>query len=148
MSDLESDDLSPELARVGKAVASLPMETPPSDLVARTLSRISAGCKPVKRVFWLLRPITHPLARVAAAAMIMAALAPMIGMNVADPLGRRIESSITGSKTTDHVEDFIDGMMRRNPYSQDELDAVVGIPRPEFKPVRRVSLNNTKVKGA
>jgi len=144
---VHEDDLSPELARLGDSVAKLPRETPPADLVTRTLNRISAGYKPVKRVFWMLRPITNPLARVVAAAMIIAALAPMIDMNVADPLGRKIESNIIGRETADRVEGFLDGVLRHgDSYSQDELDAVIGIRRPDFKPVRRVSLNNTKTK--
>jgi hypothetical protein len=149
MGDHENDDLSPELARLGEQVANLPGETPPSDLVARTLSRISTSYKPVKRVFWMLRPITNPLARVAAAAMIIAGLAPMMDMNVAEPLGAKIEASIIGREAADQVEDFIDGMLRPGKtYSQDELDATIGIRRPDFKPVRRVSLNNTKTKRA
>ncbi len=149
MGDHENDDLSPELARLGEQVANLPGVTPPADLVARTLSRISSSYKPVKRVFWMLRPITNPLARVAAAAMIIAGLAPMMDMNVAEPLGAKIEASIIGREAADHVEDFIDGMLRPGKtYSQDELDATIGIRRPDFKPVRRVSLNNTKTKRA
>lgn len=135
------DDLSPELARLGKAVEHLPKDAPPADLVARTLSRISAGYRPIKRVFWLLRPITHPLARVAAAAIIIAAFAPMTDMNLADPLGARIEARIIGSETADRFEGFLDSVLyRHGSYSQDELDSVIGIRRPTFTPVRRMTV--------
>ncbi|HEY3324579.1 MAG TPA: hypothetical protein VGP72_29270 [Planctomycetota bacterium] len=130
----------PELARLGKAVSRLPREEPPPNLVARTLAHISANCQPVKRVFWLLRPITHPLARFAAAALIIAALLPMTNINMADALGSRIEHKIIGREATDRIQSAVDRLLVRHcpaSYSQQDLDEFVGIPRPQFKPMRR-----------
>ena len=144
------EDLDPELAKVGEAAANVPYEGPPADLVSRTLARISSGVIPVKRVFWMLRPITHPLARIAAAALIIFAFAPMLDINLADPLGSRIEARIIGSKTAAHIEGLLDRVLtsQGNSYSQDDLDSVMGIRRPNFVPVRRVSVSSSRRNGA
>lgn len=124
-------DLSdPRLARMGEALSNLPRPTPPPDLVARTLARIASQYKPVKRVIWLLRPITHPLARVAAAAVIIYTLTPMTDLDMADPIGRNIEQSVIGRQGTDKLEGFVDNLLVRNgpsTYSQSELDAMMGV---------------------
>ena len=130
----------PALRRAGEAVAQLPSEDPPPDLVARTLARIAASYKPVKRVFWMFRPIFNPVARFAAAAAIIVALLPMADLNLATPLGTRIESRIIGPENTDNIEDFVDDLLVRNGppvYPQYELDAWVGVPRAQFPPLRR-----------
>lgn len=120
----------PRLLKAGNAVARLSRPTPPPDLVGRTLARIAAGYKPVKRVFWMLRPITNPLARIAAVAAIICTLTPMTDLNLADPLGRNIENKIIGRQGTDRLEGIVDSILVRNgtpSYSQPELDAVIGV---------------------
>ncbi|HYG75885.1 MAG TPA: hypothetical protein VEK08_12855 [Planctomycetota bacterium] len=141
MTEREKDEITDhELARVGESLARLSPEKPPHDLVARTLERISQEYKPVKRVFFLLRPITHPLARLAAAATIILTLSPLTDITVADHLGSNIESRIIGRHATDRIELFVDKLLVRNgapAYTQEDLDAVIGIPRPVFMPVRQ-----------
>jgi len=132
----------PALRRAGDAVAQLPPVEPPADLVSRTMARIAAGYQPVRRVFWLFRPIFNPVARVAAAAAIILLLLPMADLNLATPLGSRIENRIIGHDATDDLEDFVDAWLIRNgppDYAQYELDAWIGVPRPSFVPVRRAS---------
>jgi hypothetical protein len=146
-SRFEPDD--PALRHAGEAVARLAPVEPPPDLVARTLARVAAGYKPVKRAFWLFRPIFNPLARLAAAAAIILLLVPMTDLNLASPLGRRIEERIIGRHVTDHLEGFIDGLLVRNGapnYTEYELEAVIGAPRPSFPPLRRPQ-SRTTVKG-
>jgi len=134
----EADDRA--LRRAGEAVARLASVEPPPDLVARTLAHVAAGYKPVKRAFWLFRPIFNPLARFAAAAAIIILLVPMTDLNLATPLGRRIEERIIGSRATDRLEGFIDGLLVRNgapDYPEYELEALMGTPRVYFPPLRR-----------
>jgi hypothetical protein len=134
----ETDD--PALRRAGEAVARLAAVEPPPDLVARTLSRVAAGWKPVKRAFWLFRPIFNPVARFAAAAAIVVLLIPMADLNLATPLGKRIEERIIGKHATDHLEAFIDGLLVRNGapcYTEYELDALMGTPRVNHPPLFR-----------
>jgi hypothetical protein len=131
MADL--NDMTPEMQRAGDAVARLSRPDAPADLTARTLARAIAGSKPVKRVIWFLRPITHPVARVAAAAMIIAMMSPMTDLNTADALGQRIEQKIIGPQVADHIEGFVDSIlvMRGAPgYEQSDLDALMGVNRP------------------
>jgi len=128
------------LRRTGDAVAKLPPVEPPPDLVARTLARIAAGYSPVKRAFWLFRPIFNPVARFAAAAAIILLLLPMADLTLATPLGTRIEERIIGRDATDEIEDFVDDLLVRNGppnFPQYELDALIGVPRPSFMPIRR-----------
>jgi len=134
----ETDD--PALRRAGEAVARLAAVEPPPDLVARTLTRVAAGWKPVKRAFWLFRPIFNPVARFAAAAAIIVLLMPMTDLNLATPLGKRIEERIIGRRATDHLECFIDGLLVRNgapSYTEYELDALIGTPRLNHPPLFR-----------
>ena len=133
----EVDD--PVLRGAGEAVARLAAVEPPPGLAARTLARLTAGCQPVKRAFWLFRPIFNPLARLAAAAAIIFLLAPMTDLNMATPLGMRIEGVI-GVRATDHLEGFIDSLLVRNgvpDYPEYELEAVIGVRRPNFPVLRR-----------
>ncbi len=134
------DTLDPRLSAAGRAVQALPCEQPPRDLIARTLAHIANNYqKPVKRVFWMLRPITHPLARFAAAAVIIAALFPMTDLNIADPIGKQIEKRIFGHAATTHIERMLDRFLVRHypaNCSQEDLDELIGIPRPDFVPVR------------
>lgn len=139
MADNNDDFLTPELARIGASIEKLSHDDPPSDLVARTMAHISQRCKPVKKIFWMLRPITHPLARVAAAAMIIFALTPMTDLNLADPLGAGIERNIIGSRTAENVENFLDRLLvRYTPdYTQCNPDLFMGAQRSVNSVVRR-----------
>jgi hypothetical protein len=135
----DDDDPNPELIRAGEAVARLSRPEPPAGLAARTLARISAQYKPIKKVFWMLRPITHPVARVAAAAMIIYALAPMTDFDVASNLGSQIEQHVTGRAFEDHVEALVDTVTSPNGESQTYLDSFMGVPRVNGKTARRVT---------
>lgn len=126
----DHEGLSIEQIRAGEAVQALPRPQPPRDLAARTMARIGA-CKPVKRVFLLLRPITHPLARLAAAILIIYSLAPMTDLDIATPLGRGIEKNVLGSAATDRIEGFVDNMLVQHgpaSYSWDP-DDFMGVRR-------------------
>ena len=141
----EPDD--PALRRAGEAVARLAQIEPAPDLVARTLARIAAGYKPVKRAFWLVRPIFNPVARLAAAATIVLLMMPMTDLNMATVLGAPIEERIIGRHATDHVEGFIDGLLVRNgagAYPQYELEAWVGAPRPHWPAPPRTQVHSSK----
>src|SRR5258708_7133510 len=121
-----NDELNdPKLIRAGEAVARLPHPTPPEGLAARTLARISSSNKPVKRVFWLLRPTTNPLARIAAAAIIIYMLFPMTDVDLGARLGMQIEQNIMGHAVGDRVEAIVDGVLTNHnntAESQGNLD--------------------------
>ncbi len=120
----------PKLIRAGESVARLSRPQPPAGLAARTLARISASYqKPIKKVFWMLRPITHPVARVAAAAMIIYALAPMTDLDVASQLGVQIERHVTGHVFENHVEALVDSVISSPGDSQPYLDSFMGVQR-------------------
>jgi hypothetical protein len=147
MDDTKNENATDALRRAGEAVSNLPPVEPPTDLVARTMATIAAGYKPVKRAFWLFRPIINPVARFAAAAVIILALLPMADLTLATPLGTKIEDKVIGSDAADDIEDFVDGLLVRNGppnYPQYELDAWVGVPRPTFVPVRRATCQKPK----
>ncbi len=130
----------PKLKQAAEAVAHLSRPEPPADLVARTLARVAAGYQPIRSRTWILRPITHPLARVMAAAGIMLALFPMTDLEVADPLGSQIEHRIVGPSVVDRFQDFVDHLLVRSgpgSYSQADLDAFMGIPQPAMTPPHR-----------
>jgi hypothetical protein len=122
----------PQLVRAGEAVARLSRPQAPAGLAARTLARISQQYKPIKRVFWMLRPITHPIARIAAAALIIYALAPMTDMDIASRLGVQIERHVLGSVVEDHVEALVDNVLIHHDISTGEsksyLDSFMGVP--------------------
>jgi hypothetical protein len=142
MADFDKELNDPDLARMGAAIEGLSRATPPSDLVARTMARISERCTPVKKVFWMLRPITHPVARIAAAAMIIFALTPMTDVNIADPIGAKIEKNIIGSQTAENVEHFLDRLLVRynsaQDYTQCNPDVFMGANRTVNRLVRRI----------
>ena len=121
----------PELVRAGEAVARLSRPSAPAGLAARTLARISQQYKPMKRVFWMLRPITHPIARIAAAALIIYALAPMTDLDIASRLGVQIEKHVLGQALEDHVEALVDNVLIRHDISigesQPYLDSFMGV---------------------
>jgi len=100
----------PRLVKAGEAVAGLSRPQAPAGLAARALARISSAM-PVKKVFWMLRPITHPVARIAAAALIIYTLAPLTDIELGSKLGSQIEQHVTGSSLEDPVEHFVDGVL-------------------------------------
>ena len=102
-------------------------------LASRTLNRIEIECKPAKKVIWLLRPITHPLARIAAAAVIIYTLAPLTDLKIAAPLGASIEEKILGARAAERIEEIVDVLLINygdSSYPQSYLDAFMGDPRP------------------
>jgi hypothetical protein len=110
MDNNEADLNDPGLAHAREAVAGLSRPLPPAGLAARTMARIS-GALPVKKVFWMLRPITHPIARIAAAALIIYTLAPLTDMEWGSHLGAQIEEHVLGSSVEDPVANFVDGVL-------------------------------------
>lgn len=140
----ENDDfeLTDELRRAGDAIAGLPRDEAPPGLAARTVARVTSECRSIRWVFWLLRPITHPLARVAAAALIVLVLFPMTSVNLASPLGTRIEERIIGRKMADRIEGLVDTLLVQygpRAYAEKDPDAFMGVYRydaPRREPVR------------
>lgn len=133
-------DLNDEtLRRAADAVGALPKAEPPADLASRTVARVVKECRQFQRRVWLLRPITHPLARFAAAALIILTLTPMTSLNIAAPLGSKIEERIIGRQMTDRIEDFVDGLLVIHgpaSYSQTDLDEFMGVKRHHDAPRR------------
>jgi len=130
MSELEPNLNDPKLLRAGDAVARMSRPSAPSGLAARTLARISARF-PVKRVFWMMRPITHPVARIAAAALIIYTLAPLTDLDFASKLGAELEQHVFGKRVEDRVEAFVDGVLIEH-YSTSETDGYM--PTGSFGP--------------
>jgi hypothetical protein len=122
----------PRLLRAGAAVARLSRPDAPAGLAARTLARISEQYQPIKRVFWMIRPITHPVARIAAAALIIYALAPMTDLDIASRLGVQIEQHVLGASLENHVEALVDNVLIRQEIrpteAQPYLDSFMGVP--------------------
>jgi len=92
-----------------------------------------AQCQPVKKIIWLLRPITNPFARLAAAAVIILALTPMTDLDMAEPLGSRIQNGLLGEQMAERIEGFVDHLLVMHgsaAYPQAQLDAFMGVNRP------------------
>ncbi|HLX62595.1 MAG TPA: hypothetical protein VKX17_15060 [Planctomycetota bacterium] len=118
------DSLDSNLRDAASAVAQLPRPKAPAGLVQRTLDAL-AQFKPLHRKPLFLRPITHPLARIAAVAMLMALVQPLTYLDVVDEMGRGIENHV-GPRVVDHVETIVDGVLTRlepETYSQSEQDS-------------------------
>lgn len=124
----EHEELPHELKRVGEAVGRLPKPQPPGDLADRTLARIEAGLsdrdirdlpppeearagKAIAgpRRSWLLRKITHPLARVAAMLLLVVMLGLVVNLDTGERIGRMSEN-LLGAQATDHIERFLDNV--------------------------------------
>jgi hypothetical protein len=106
----ETLDLNAEQTHAAEAVAALPKADPPSGLAARTLARVVES-QPVKRVFWMLRPITSPIVRIAVAALIIMSIVPLADVDIATSLGKRIQEKIIGERVTERVERIVDGLL-------------------------------------
>lgn len=125
MSKNNIDSLDSNLQEAASAVAQLPRPKAPAGLVQRTLDAL-AQIKPLRRKPLFLRPITHPLARIAAVAMLMVLVQPLTYLDVVDDMGRGIENHLVGPRVVDHVENFVDGVLTRiesENYSQSEQDS-------------------------
>jgi len=139
--DGELSDLS---GKLGSRISSLSRPTPPDNLAAKTVAYVQANCPPKKRSIWLLRPITHPAARVAAAALIVLVLSPLTDLETAASLGARIEQRVIGPKMMDKLEVFMDPVLpTTDNYSQPYFDSFLGVERPmaprkTTKPTKRV----------
>lgn len=133
--NLPNDELNdPKLREAGAAVARLDRPGAPAGLAARTVARVLAELKPVKKTWMVLRPITNPFARVSAAAAIMLVLFPMTSVDMAAPLGSGIEERIVGREVINRVEHFVDRVLTRTgpaSYSQYDLDQTCGTQRYE-----------------
>jgi hypothetical protein len=116
---MDNEISDPKLIKAGEAVARLPRPQPPQGLAARTMARISSSYKPVRRVFWMIRPITHPLARIAAAAIIIYMLFPLTDVDLGSKLGMQIEQNIIGHSMGDRVEALMDGVLSNYNFSGD-----------------------------
>jgi hypothetical protein len=141
-------DLDENLLRLGDSISGLSRPTPPAGLAARTMAHIQANLKPAKRVFWLLQPITNPVARVAAAAAIVAMLFPLTDFETGATLGRGIENRL-GARVTDSIESMVDNVLVQTTgpgvYSQTYLDSFMGVNRPKDRPkVKRVAMKETE----
>lgn len=129
----DNDGLNDELRALGAEVGGLPSVEPLAGLAARTLDRVRQECKPVKKVFFMLRPITNPIARLSAAAAIVFLVLSLADMDTADRLGSRIEQRILGRAMTDRVEGIVDNLLVRysnNNYSQAYLDVYMDTQAP------------------
>lgn len=117
----------PRLLKAANAVANLPRIPVPAGLAARTLARIDAALPLTpRRRAWILRPITNPFARCAAAAAILLLLAPLSDLEFARNMGAKIESDLVGQRVVDRMENIMDDVLPRGTasgYSQFELDA-------------------------
>lgn len=138
MSENNNDWLEPGLQTTGHSVARLSRSKAPAGLIERTLEKV-ALVKPLRRKLLLFRPITHPLARIAAVAMLMSMVVtvPLTDPDTVETVGRRVEYNVVGTKAVDRFEQLMDGLLvniNSEGYSQNELDALIG-----------VSPNNTKV---
>jgi len=145
-----ADELNdPKLKAAAEAVENLPRPEPRAGLTARTLQRISAGYKPVKKVYFLLRPITHPLARIAAAAVIIYALAPMTDIDFGSKAGSFVEQHILGPSVSDRIDNFVNGMLSKHEWmsadSQPYLDAFMGVSRPASTNTKHASTAHTRL---
>ena len=141
----ELDD--PKLLSAGEAVARLSRPQPPEGLAARTLARISSSYKqPVRKVFWMLRPITHPLARIAAAALIIYMLFPMTDVDVGGQLGMQLEQHVIGHAMGDRVEALVDGVLTNHISTTDSkgyLDSFMGVNNAQNKKGARTHLRHS-----
>lgn len=126
--DGELSDLS---GKLGSRISALSRPTPPDNLTAKTVAFVQANCPPKKRSTWLLRPITHPIARVAAAAVIVLILTPLTDLETAASLGARIEQRVIGPRMMDKLEVFMDPVLPTSEnYSQPYFDSFLGVNRP------------------
>ena len=131
MSGNNNDWLEPELQTAGRSVARLGRTKAPAGLIERTLEK-AALIKPLRKKLLLFRPITHPLARVAAVAMLMSMVmtVPLTDPDTVETVGRRIEYNVVGTKAVDRFEQLMDGLLAKistEGYSQNELDGLIGV---------------------
>ncbi len=136
MSENKDAPFKPELQATGDTVARLRRSVAPRDLIARTLERASL-IKPLRKKLLILRPITHPLARIAAVVMLMAMTVPLTDLDVVDAVGNRIEHNVVGTNVMNHVENLVDGIVpefNTAGYSQNELDGFTGVRNSPSRP--------------
>lgn len=141
----ENDDGLSDLGKLGSRISALSRPTPPANLAAKTVAFVQANCPPKKRSFWLFRSITHPAARVAAAAVIVMILSPLTDLETAASLGTRIEQRIIGPHVMDKLEVFMDPVLQTGDnYSQPYFDSFLGVNRPAA-PRKAVAKQNRRV---
>ena len=114
----DSFELSPELQRIGEAVARMPRSQPPADLNRRTLERAEKSLREAPppsrsiefRLRWWRREITNPFARLAAMLALLVVLGLITNLDTAERLGKFTER-LLGTRTTDHIETLVDRML-------------------------------------
>jgi hypothetical protein len=130
---IEHDAAGPDMDRLGERIAGLSRPTPPANLAARTMAHIQSNLQPAKRVFWMWRPITNPVARMAACAAIVAMLFPLTDFETGANLGNGIERRI-GSRVAESIESMVDRVListgGQGEYSQSYLDSFMNVNRP------------------
>lgn len=134
----ENPELNDELLNIGRQIEALPHPQPPKSLVARTLACIEKTVdirivQPVKKVWWL-RPITHPIARLVAALLLISTLALLADIDRAERVGQFM-SRLMGARTTERLEVLVDRVLLSfGPVSDVDKDVVRQPERPRAEP--------------
>jgi hypothetical protein len=134
----ENPELNDELMDIGRRIEALPHPQPPHGLVARTLACIEQTVhvrivQPVKKVWWL-RPITHPIARLVAALLLISTLAMLADIDRAERVGQFM-SRLMGARATERLEVFVDRVLLSfGPVSDVDKDVVRQPERPRAQP--------------
>ncbi|MCZ7644083.1 MAG: hypothetical protein M5U26_02195 [Planctomycetota bacterium] len=115
---MREDELTPQERELGEALGRLPRPIPPADLTARTVARVraegsrqpgSAEPKAPTRVWWQ-RPITSPIARAAAAIVLVAALVLVTAPRTSERIGVFF-SHLLGERNTEKLDLFVDRVL-------------------------------------
>jgi hypothetical protein len=159
----EGEALPPELLALGETVGRLPRSEPPTDLGKRTLDRVAAelpaievGASEAKfrisMLPWWIRPITNPIARVAAAVALVSTLGLFGNLDTAERVGILTERVI-GEGTTDQLEKIVDrvlltyGPVRLSDKDMNMLVGGHGYVPPSLKNPRPNKQDSTAVPG-
>lgn len=137
------DEIDEKLLAVGHSVARLSRPAAPEGLAARTLARVASA---TRRRIWILRPITNPFARIAAAAAILMVVLPLSDLEFAQNVGTGIEQRV-GGRMVDRVEMLMDDVLPRGApdgYSQTELDAFNNVSGTNKNAVRQVKVSKPR----
>lgn len=159
----EGEELPPELLALGETVGRLPRSEPPADLGKRTLDRVAAELpaggvgasesrSKIRTLPWWIRPITNPIARVAAAVALISTLGLFGNLDTAERVGLLTERVI-GENTTDQLEKFVDRvLLTYGPVKLSEKDMNVlvgghGYVPPSLKDARPNKQDSTSAPG-
>lgn len=134
----ENTEFSDELRNIGRRIEALPHPQPPKGLVARTLACIEKTAElrvvqPIKKSWWL-RPITHPIARLVAALLLISTLAFFADIDRAERVGQFM-SRLMGARATERLEVLVDRVLLSfGPVSDVDKDTARQNERPRAKP--------------